>query len=225
MSTGRKKWVWGAFLAVACTGALLFAKIWRENADHRSAKMAIEQTLRYILEGNFTAASKFEYGNEMERLGVSEVEYAKYVRGLLEGYLDPAADIEVVDEPLVLYPPKSEEDRRLQDRIRSGYRTKPPFIVTISRSDGKPPIRFSTFAIKGPNGWIVSAPALVAWFQVQYSEDPKERYRNVLDALKAANLDRICTPSGHWLRQDRLNLFLAGELTEKQIFEEDDSAS
>lgn len=220
-----KKWLLGSVLAVALIGAIVVAKLWQENSDHRSAKAAIEQTLRYILEGNFTAASKFEYGNEMERLGVTEAEYAKYVHGLLDGYLDPSAAIEVVDDPLVLYPAKSEEDRRLQDRMKAAYRTKPPFIVTISRSDGKPPIRFTTFAVKGPDGWIVSAPAMVAWFQSQYSEEPKERYRNVLDALKAANLDRICTPSGHWLRQDRLSQFLAGELNERQIYEEDENSS
>lgn len=192
---------------------------WAAGAYERQAKQALEDTFRAIIRGDLQAAKKYAYGNEMELLGIPEDAYARYVQRLLEGYVAPDADVQVLRETLDLVPPKNDEIKRLQDRLREDDRRRPSFRVRISRSDGKPPIECPTFAIKGPEGWIVSTRAMVAWLEGAYSNDPRERYGHVLKAMQRAGIEKLCSPSGSWVKQERLKMYLDGRLPEKDIFE------
>lgn len=207
-------------LIVAVIGLLLCWTAWHYWAGvvyERQARHALESTVRAIVRGDLQAAKLYAYGNEMELLGVSEETYARYVQGLLEGYVAPHAEIVVQREALNLIPPKNSEIKRLQERLKENDRRRPSFRVRIARSDGQPPIECPTFAIKGPEGWIVSTRAMVAWLEGAYSNDPKERYARVLKAMQFAGIDKLCSPSGSWVKQDRIIMFLDGRLPEKDI--------
>ncbi len=212
---------YGRTIAVA-VGVLLCWVVWKQwsaGQYERQASQALATTVRAIVRGDLAAAKQHAYGNEMELLGVSEEVYARYIRDLLDGYVAPDADVQVLRETLDLVPPKDDEIKRLQDRLRENDRRRPSFRVRIPRSDGKPPIECPTFAIKGPDGWIVSTRAMVAWLEGAYSNDPRERYGRVLKAMRSAGIEQFCSPSGSWVKQERLVMFLEGRLEEKDIVE------
>lgn len=217
-SVSRHRWLLLGVCGVAA--ALVTWKAWSSSREEAHAADAIRTTVTAILSGDMRRAKQHAYGNELEQLGISEDAYTRYVRALLEGYISSDAEVSVVRDSLELNPPTSAEMERLQERLRENDRRRPSFRLRVARSDGKPPIECPTFAIKGPGGWMVSTRAMVAWLEGSYSDNPKERYAKVLRALQDAGIDKMCSPSGHWIQRERLALFIEGKISEKDIFDE-----
>ena len=217
MKDNRVKQRWFAGVFVSMLSLYLGYRAYHHWSEAREAENTAVKVVRAAIRGDYVTLRKYQFGDELDRVGISLADYKKYWAAMLDGYISPDAKIEVRPTPLVLPKARNEFEERIQDRIRRRRRTSPELNVTVERMDGKPPITFVANAWRHEDGWIVSATSTLASFQVYYSSDPKERYGRVAKVMDALSLKAICNPSGSWMPVDRVKMFLRDEITEKDI--------
>lgn len=214
----------GRFLTLCTVGLLAIGGcyfLWhayRDRQDQRMADRGIDECVRAVLKGDYAAMERYQFGDELERLGVQRAAFEKYRQALLEGYLAPNAEVKVSRKTISLPPARNDYEENMNRSIQDRLRTNLAYNVEVTRSDGKPPIAFTMNAVRGADGWVISPTATLIWFQVSYSEDPKLTLRRVIQAMDKASIEGICSPNGSWLRRQRIQEYLDGKIAYIDVY-------
>ena len=200
----QSKYLWlAAVLIVGTAGYFLWRAVSTHLSQGRAARV-VELSVRGMLTGDLVAIRSLQVGDELDRLGVSREEFLAFRSALLSGYLAPDAKVSVTKPPgAPLAQPRNEFERKMKDQILNRRRSRPQFVVTVDRSDGKPPIQFQAEALQQDGNWVVSQWAILTALHGGWSDRTEDRFRIFETAMEAAKIHKICSPDGEWITIER----------------------
>ncbi len=206
-----------SLISVVAVIGLLVYKLVGARLEEKSAEDSVRRVITAWLTGDYATMKELQWGNELELLAITPAELERYRVALFSGYINESARIELKRERLTYSAPTNDYERNMVRKMQETDSRSPTFIVRIFRSDSPEHIQFPLKAVRNQDKWVVSPTAALAWIQMSYSSDDREKYAHILRSLREAKLGGICGPDGVWMRQERIQMFLDGQIGVKEI--------